>query len=81
MVGDSLIHLISGISFFLNSTPYHPLRTGGGRKQEQGSNAGGAPNAFALLAEEGKKERILGQVEYYFSPDNLARDVYFRKQV
>jgi len=57
------------------------LRTGGGRKPEQGPEAGGASNAFALLAEEGKKERVMGQVEYYFSPDNLVRDLYFRKQV
>jgi len=45
------------------------------------STGKGAPNALEMVAEEAKRERILGQIEYYFSPDNLAKDLHLRKQV
>jgi hypothetical protein len=56
-------------SFFLSS---------GARKQQDGVVT---QNAFEVLAEEGKKDKILAQIEYYFSVENLVKDVYFRKQM
>lgn len=38
-------------------------------------------NAFVPGDEDSKKTYILEQIEYYFSLDNLLKDVYFRKQM